>query len=54
MRAPDPDVLLDLTAVYSTAYDRSRYSRRINDEAGVTGPAKDGDRQWIETVRKRR
>jgi hypothetical protein len=53
LRAPDPDVLFDLAAVFTTAYDRGRFSRRINYDSGVTGPLKDADRQWVETVRKR-
>jgi len=53
LRAPDPDVHIDLAAVFTTAYDRGRFSRRINYEAGVTGPLKDAHREWIETVRGR-
>jgi hypothetical protein len=45
LRDADPDVLINLAAVFTTAYDRGRFSRRINYEAGVTGPWKDADRQ---------
>jgi hypothetical protein len=45
------DVLIDLAAVFTTAYDRSRVARRINYESGVTVPMKDADRQWIDSVR---
>jgi hypothetical protein len=54
LRAPDPDVLIDLAAVSATAYDHGRFGRRINYESGVTGPLKDADKEWIETVRKGR
>jgi hypothetical protein len=43
-----------IAAVFPTAYDRGRFSCRINDKSGVTGRLKDADRQWVETVRKRR
>jgi len=33
LRAPDPDVQIDLAAVFTTAYERGRFGRRINDEA---------------------
>src|SRR5581483_402078 len=33
LRAPDPDVLLDLATVFSTAYERGRYRRSIHYEA---------------------
>jgi Protein of unknown function (DUF4058) len=44
---PNPDVLIGLAAVFTTAYDRGRFPRRIKYESGVTGPLKDADRQWI-------
>jgi len=52
LRAPDPDVRIDVAAVFTTAYDRGRFGRRINLESRVTGPLKDADSRWIETVRK--
>jgi hypothetical protein len=53
LRAPDPDVLIDLAAVFTTAYDPGRFGRRINYESGVTGSLKDADREWVERVRKK-
>src|SRR5260370_1436129 len=32
LRAPDRDVLINLAAVFTTAYDRGRFDRRINYE----------------------
>jgi hypothetical protein len=52
LRAPDPDVFINLAAVFSTAYDRGRFSHRINYDSGGTGPLKDADKEWIETVRR--
>lgn len=33
LRAPDPDLLINLGAVFTTAYDRGRFGRRINYHA---------------------
>lgn len=53
LRAPDPDVRVDLAAVFRTAYERGRYAQSIRyDEPPptVTNPRA---REWIlETVRK--
>jgi hypothetical protein len=52
LRAPDPDVHIDLAAVFTTAYDRGRFGRRINYEAALPVPLQDADRHWLETIRK--
>jgi hypothetical protein len=52
LRTPDPPVLIDRVAVFTTAYNCGGFSRRINDEEGVAGPWKDVDGQWVQTVRR--
>jgi hypothetical protein len=49
LRPPDPDVPLDLAAVFSTAYDRGRYVRSINYAAPLGGAGlSPEDRAWAE------
>jgi hypothetical protein len=38
LQAPDPDVLLDLAGVFTTAYDRGRYARSIDYGAPPDAP----------------
>lgn len=40
--------MLDLAAVYATAYDRGRYARRLDYAAPLTLPLSDADRAWAE------
>jgi hypothetical protein len=49
LRAPDPDIVIDLGLVFATAYERGRFRRRINYQAP---PAilRDEDKQWAETI----
>jgi hypothetical protein len=51
--APDPDVLLDLAAVFATAYQRGRYPRLIDYSAPVTMVRKSEDRAWAEGMARR-
>lgn len=37
LKAPDPDVALDLAAVFSTAYDRGRYAKSIDYSQPIPG-----------------
>jgi hypothetical protein len=47
LRAPDPDLLINLGEVYSTAYDRGRFQRRI-DYRGPTPPQLSTDEiPWV-------
>jgi hypothetical protein len=48
LRAPDPDLYLDLAAVYATAYERGRYARSIDYAAPLTVPLAPEDRAWAE------
>lgn len=46
LRAPDPDIRLDLATVYATAYDRGRYARRLNYAEPVSLPLSETDQTW--------
>lgn len=50
LRAPDPDVTLDLAAVYDTAHRNGRYSRRIAYGEPLTPPLAPEDRGWAEGI----
>ena len=47
LRAPDPDLVIDLAAVFATAYDRGRFGRRLRYEGPPVGPLRDADREWV-------
>jgi len=36
LRSPDPDIIIDLGAVFTTAYERGRFGRRINYQAHLS------------------
>lgn len=46
LRAPDPDVWLDLAAVFTTTYDRARYGRVLDYRRPLDLPLLDEDRIW--------
>ncbi len=47
---PDPDVPLDLAAVFATAYERGRYARSLDYAAALAAPMADEDRTWAGDV----
>jgi hypothetical protein len=47
---PDPDLELDLAAVYETAYERGRYARVIDHQAPLTVPLAAEDLAWAEGI----
>jgi len=49
---PDPDVMLDLGAVYSHTYERGRFDRRIDYAISPTTVKKPVDRAWAERTAK--
>jgi hypothetical protein len=51
--APDPDVVLDVAAVFATAYERGRYPRLIDYTAPLTMVRKPEDRAWAEGIARR-
>jgi hypothetical protein len=46
LRAPDPDIYVDLSSVFTTAFDRGRFARRI-DYASPIGNLNDAERNWL-------
>lgn len=49
LRAPDPDVVVDLAEVYATAFTRGRYARSIDYAAPLDLPLLDDGRAWSES-----
>lgn len=50
LRPPDPDIHINLAAVFTTAYDRGRFGRRINYQASLPTLWTDEERRWCEGV----
>jgi hypothetical protein len=48
--APDPDVILDLAALYNTTYDRGRYVRSIDYTKPLSIGLAAEDRAWAEAL----
>jgi hypothetical protein len=46
LRAPDPDVPLNLAKVFTTTYDRGRYARVIDYAATLHAPLRTSDLDW--------
>jgi hypothetical protein len=52
LAAPDPDVILDLAAVFTMAYDRARYAELLDYSVPPTTVKKPADRAWAERTAK--
>jgi hypothetical protein len=52
LRAPDPDILINLGAVFDTAYERGRFFRRIRYQGPMPAAVSRGDQAWVESVVK--
>jgi Protein of unknown function (DUF4058) len=50
LRAPDPDVTLDLPSLFAYGYDRGRYSRAIDYSTPLDLPLASADRTWAEEL----
>lgn len=50
LQAPDPDIPLDLAAIFQTVYQRARYERSINYKAPLGLPLDPKDREWAEAI----
>jgi hypothetical protein len=50
LRAPDPDIFVDLGAVFATAYTRARFFRRINYQGPIPAVVGKRDQAWVESV----
>jgi hypothetical protein len=48
--APDPDVKLDLAALFADAYERGRYARALDYAAILDLPLPSDDRTWAEAL----
>lgn len=53
LRPPDVDILVDLGAVFTTAYERGRFGRRINYHGAIPPVVAKRDRSWVQAVVKR-
>ena len=47
LRHGDPDVPLDLQAVFTDVYDRARYDLSLNYDAVLQPPVRDDDARWM-------
>jgi hypothetical protein len=47
LRNPDPDVLIDLGAVFDAAYARGRYARSLPYGKPPRARMKKADKQWV-------
>jgi hypothetical protein len=52
LRAPDPDIFVDLGAVFATAYARGRFFRRIKYAGPIPAVVSERDRAWVKSVVK--
>lgn len=48
LRAPDPDLLIDLAAVFATAYARGRFHRRLPYQGPLPAFLPEPHRAWVE------
>ncbi len=53
LAAPDEDVVVDLGAVFTTAYTRGRYARLIDYSTPPAALRKPNDRAWAEKIARR-
>jgi hypothetical protein len=50
LRDPDADITVDLAEVFTTAYERGRFGRRINYQGAPPAALNDEDRRWAAAV----
>ena len=50
LRAPDADLLIDLAAVYTTAYDRGRFQKRIDYQGASLAQLTTKEIEWARAV----
>lgn len=46
LRVPEPDVVIDLSALFSTTYDRGRYLRTLPYQKPLELPLSPDDLKW--------
>jgi hypothetical protein len=50
LKSPDPDILLDLAAIFEAVYQRARWGRSIDYAAPLKLPLSREDRAWAESL----
>ncbi|MEZ6103131.1 MAG: DUF4058 family protein [Pirellulaceae bacterium] len=50
LRRPDSDIIIDLAEVFTTAYDRGRFARRIDYFSDVPSHLNANEKQWAEAT----
>lgn len=50
LRAPDPDLEVELGSVYETVFERGRYARSIDYGLSLRLPFAEADQAWVEQV----
>ena len=50
LRAPDPDVFIDLAGVLATAYERGRFGRRLPYRGALPTFLPERCRPWVESI----
>jgi hypothetical protein len=50
LRAPDPDLHIDLAAVFNTAYDRGRFQRRVDYRGSVPAHLNAIEQAWAKSL----
>lgn len=50
LRPPDPDITIDLAAVFTTAYTRGRFARRIDYGAPLGVELRGEDKEWLKSL----
>jgi hypothetical protein len=53
LKAPDPDLPLDLAALFDATYDQGRYARLLRYDVPLSGPLRPEDREWAEATAQR-
>ena len=54
LRDPDPDIFVDLSAVFATAYERAKFFRRVDYQGPLPALIAEPDRAWVEQLVARR
>jgi hypothetical protein len=47
LRAPDPDISIDLQTVFELTYERGRYARSVRYDQPLGGEYSEEDAAWI-------
>ncbi|HVA50872.1 MAG TPA: DUF4058 family protein [Pirellulales bacterium] len=50
LRHPDPDLQIDLGAVFATVYERGKFFRRVEYQAPIPAFVGEADRHWMDEI----